>query len=257
MKKKVRIKMNKRIIIYLLASILLALLNLYTTKDFIFSGVLLIISIIFFFLLIEKEYVKYKRIDKTTHECIAFINQFIITLSINHSIQTTFESIKDSLKDELKIRVENMEDKSVEDALSALREYFNLNVYDFFVKIIKQYIDNGGDILKLTQLLIFDSRKLQTSLDDFKIISKRKAIEFMSLWGLTFLILIIIQLSLSMFYDSILKMEFYSPSIFGFFLVFLLFLYLFMKHIFNLSFINDWREVSYEEDKESNWRIKS
>lgn len=193
-------------------------------------------------MLIEREYLRYYKLDLKTHECVKFINNFIITLSINNSIQTTFDQVEESLKGELKDQVSSMTNMTAEEKIEYLKSYFNLNIYDVFLKLINQYIFNGGEILKICQLLLFDSRKLETSLDDYKIMSFRKMIEFVSMWGLTMLILIIVQLALNMFYESIIGLSFFAPSIFAFFIILLFFLYLFLKGKFDISFINEIKE---------------
>lgn len=243
---------SKRIIIYILLSLLMSALFLYTTKNLIYTILLLLISFLFFIFIIEKEYRKYKLIDRKTHECISFINNFIITLSINNSIVTTFDSIKDSFQGDLKEEVDNIENLNTEEKLSYLKGYFDSSIYEFFLKIINQYIFNGGNILQISQLLIFDSRKIETSLDNFKSVGKRKMIEFITMWAITMLILVIVQVALSMFYQTILSMSFYTPAIFFFFVMFLLFLYMFIHHQFNLSFINEKKEKEKNEDKREN-----
>lgn len=213
---------------------------------------LLMICLVFFFVLIEKEYQKYKKINRTTHECVNFINNFIISLSIHNTISATFEMIKESFSGELKKEVDSIEHLNIVEKLEYLSDYFNSSLYDFFLKIIHQYEYNGGDIIGISQILIFDSRNVETSLDNFISVSKRKFIEFIILWGITMAILLILQFALSMFYDTILNMPFYAPSIFIFFIMFLIFLYFFLKHNFNLSFINEWREKDNEKPQTKN-----
>ena len=213
---------------------------------------LLMICLVFFFVLIEKEYQKYKKINRTTHECVNFINNFIISLSIHNTISATFEMIKESFSGELKKEVDSIEHLNIVEKLEYLSAYFNSSLYDFFLKIIHQYEYNGGDIIGISQILIFDSRNVETSIDNFISVSKRKFIEFIILWGITMAILLILQFALSMFYDTILNMSFYAPSIFIFFIMFLIFLYFFLKHNFNLSFINEWREKDNEKPQTKN-----
>ena len=213
---------------------------------------LLMICLVFFFVLIEKEYQKYKKINRTTHECVNFINNFIISLSIHNTISATFEMIKESFSGDLKKEVDSIEHLNIVEKLEYLSDYFNSSLYDFFLKIIHQYEYNGGDIIGISQILIFDSRNVETSLDNFISVSKRKFIEFIILWGITMAILLILQFALSMFYDTILNMSFYAPSIFIFFIMFLIFLYFFLKHNFNLSFINEWREKDNEKPQTKN-----
>lgn len=200
------------------------------------------LCVAFFFLLIERMYKKYSVLDIKTHECIKFINNFIITLSINNSLLTTFEQVEESLKGELKEQVKALSNLTPEEKLEYLKDYFNLNIYEVFLKLMNQYIFNGGDILKISQLLLFDSRKLENSLDNYKSISTRKMIEFISLWGLTVLILVVIQLALNMFYDTILSLPFFTPCIFAFFIILLFFLFMFLKGKFDISFINEIKE---------------
>ena len=202
--------------------------------------------------MVEREYKKFKKIDKVTHECISFINNFIISLSIHNTLSATFEMIKESISGDLRKEIDSIDHLDVEEKLDYLKNYFDSSLYDFFLKIINQYVFNGGDIIGISQLLIFDSRKIETSLDNFLMVSKRKFIEFSILWGITIGILIILQFSLSMFYESILSMIFYAPLIFIFFIIFLIFLYLFLKHNFNLSFINEWREKQNEKPTSEN-----
>ncbi len=160
--------------------------------------------------------------------------------------------IKESFSGELKKEVDSIEHLNIIEKLEYLRDYFNSSLYDFFLKIINQYEYNGGDIIGISQLLIFDSRNVETALDNFISVSKRKFIEFIILRGITMAILVILQFALSMFYESIIEMSFYTPSIFVFFIVFLIFLYFFLKHNFNLNFINERREKGNEKPQTEN-----
>ncbi len=160
--------------------------------------------------------------------------------------------IEESLSKELKNEVDNITHLNVDEKLEYLRSYFDSSLYDFFIKIINQFQYNGGDIIGISQLLIFDSRKIETALDNFLSVSKRKFVEFIVLWGITMAILIILQVSLSMFYQTIIEMPFYAPSIFIFFIIFLFILYVFLKHSYNLGFINDWREKENEKSTKKN-----
>ena len=128
--------------------------------------------------MVEREYKKFKKIDKVTHECISFINNFIISLSIHNTLSATFEMIKESISGDLRKEIDSIDHLDVEEKLDYLKNYFDSSLYDFFLKIINQYVFNGGDIIGISQLLIFDSRKIETSLDNFLMVSKRKFIEF-------------------------------------------------------------------------------
>ena len=237
MKNKSKMKFNMRYIYYLLLTLVFSLLYYYTTRNLIFTCALALIFLILFFILIEREYRKFESNSKKVKECTKFINNFIITLSINKSINTTYGQIKETFNEEL-LMIDNESSEGVEEKIKNLKSYFNLKVYDVFLKLLDQYLFQGGDIIKISQLLLFDTRKMNSLLDDYNVTTKRKLIEFASMWGLTMIILVVIQLSMSMFYETILKMSFYPIAIFCFFIVFITFLYLFLSHMFNLNFIN-------------------
>jgi len=244
---KVNSSSINRYIFYIIFSLLIGGLYFYTTRNYIFTIILFLIFNVFFFLLIDRIYLRFNKLDKKIHECISFINNFIITLSITKSLTSTYDSIYEGLSKELKERLNENDELNYEERLNDLSDYFNLNIYNFFLKTIKQYLNNGGDLINSSQLLIYDSRRIESSLDEFKSVSKRKLIEFSSLWGITMLILIVVQLALSMFYSSIINMSFYPIAVFMFFLVFMLFLFLIINKAFNLNFINVYREKVNDE----------
>lgn len=249
MKNKPKLKFNMRYIYYLLLTLVFSGLYYYTTRNLIFTGALGAIFLILFFILIERQYKKYESNSIKVKECTKFINNFIITLSINKSINTTYEQVKETFNEELLMIDNNSSNEGVEERIKNLKGYFNLKVYDVFLKLLDQYLFQGGDIIKISQLLLFDTRKMNSLLDDYKVTSKRKLIEFASMWGLTMIILVVIQLSMSIFYETILKMSFYPLAIFCFFIIFIVFLYLFLNHMFNLNFINFVGEDEYAKAK--------
>ncbi len=236
-KGKIKINFNTRYVYYFILSLIFSLLYFYTTRHLILTIVLFLIFVLLF-VFVERKYLKYKVNCEKIKECSKFINNFVITLSINKSINTTYEQIKCSFNEDLKLIDENSNNLSIDEKIKNLEGYFNLKIYEVFLKLLNQYEFQGGDIIKISQLLLFDSRKITNSLDEYKSNTKRKLLEFSSMWALTMVILVIIQLSMSVFYEQILKMSFYPISIFMFFIVFLLFLYLFLSNMFNLNFIN-------------------
>ena len=73
---------RNRFIYYILLSLVLTAIYFYTTRHIIFSLVLLVINLLFFFLLVEKKYLQYFEKNRRTHECISFVNNYILNLSI-------------------------------------------------------------------------------------------------------------------------------------------------------------------------------
>ena len=124
-----------------------------------------------------------------------------------------------------------------------------------------QYIYNGGDILKLSQILLFDVHQLSEEVLNHKSLIVKKLIEFISLWILTFIILIIMKFSLANYFEEIMVLDYFRYGILGFFTFFYVNLILFIFNSFNLSFVKD---ITYEnktikrkrKEKKKNEKIK-
>ena len=231
---KIKPKLNYRYFIYIFLISICTGLYFYTTRNLIYSIALALITFIVCFL-IEKQYLKHLNYTSRVYECAKFINDFIITLSINKSLKSTLEQVSKSFKGNLLDEYNELKNNDVEETIKDFENYFNLTMYNVFLKLLDQFIYQGGDIIKISQLLLFDVRRITNSIKDFELNSKRKLIEFVSMWGLTMLILIIVQLSMNVFYDSILKLSFYPIAIFVFFIIFLAFLFLFLNHMFSVE----------------------
>lgn len=229
-------KNNISLIIYFLISLVISGLFWYVTSDLILALMLFVIAIAVHMFIFKKEKESSLVIFRAK-EAITFINNFIITLSIKKNVLSTFKSVSESFSDTLKQQVELIDHLNVDEKIVYLAKYFKVDIYKVFLKIIDQYNFNGGDILNISQLLMYDSRKIDESINEYTYVSRRKLIEFISLWALTFAILIILKVALGDFFNQIASMDFFAISIFGFNLVFLLSYYLFMAKFYNINYI--------------------
>ena len=125
-----------------------------------------------------------------------------------------------------------------------------------FINIINQYIFNGGDILDISQALMRDSRALEDRLLDFEKMSRRKFAEFITSWALSFLILFILQFSISSIYQAIDSIAYYSILIFIFYLIFLVSLIFMTYRIYDISFMTK-GDSNVKETKTKNVKVKS
>lgn len=231
--------MIKRIIIYLSISLVFGFLFYYLTANLIFSIAIAIIYLVFFSSFYEIKYRRYKIIIRKTRECIQFINNFIITLSVNNSINTTFQTLSSSFSNELIEQINSINHLSDEEKIMYLEYYFVSPLYSVFTKLLKQYIEEGGNIIDNTHLLIFDTRIVEEDLNNFLSISFRKVFQFGLMWAICFVILIITKFALGNYYMKIQEMEYFPFSILIFFLLFLTCLYLLLSHFLDLRFINE------------------
>ena len=242
--------MIKRSIIYSVLSLIFGALFYYFSNNLIFSILVLLLYLAFFFLFYERKYRTYKLIINKTRECIAFINNFIITISINKSVNSTFDSLSNSFSDSLVEQINSINHLSDEEKVMYLDNYFQSPLYSAFLKILKQNLYEGGNIIDSAHLLIFDTRIVEENLNQFLSISYKKVFQFCLMWGFCFLILIIMRIFLGSYYVQIQNMTYFPYSLFAFFFVFLVCLWLILSHFLDLRFINE--EIKNEKNKNEN-----
>lgn len=248
--------MKIRYIVYIIVSLLFGVSNFILTFDFITSSGVLLLFLVFFFTLYEKKRKYYKVNLSRSYEAINYINNFIISLSVNPSLNYAFENAKNSASKELRQQIESIKHLPIEEEIAYLYRYFELPIYGVFVNIIKQYIFNGGEILDISQALIRDSRALEDRLLGFENISRRKFGEFITSWALTFVILFILQFSISAIYQSIHTISNYPILILIFYLIFLVSLILMTYRIYDISFMTK-GDSNVKETKAKNVKVKS
>lgn len=229
--------MKTRYLVYVIISLLFGGSFFILTSDIIFSVAALLIFLLFFFLIYDKKRNYYKRNLSRSYEAINYINNFIISLSVNSSLTYAFENAKNSAQKGLRQQIESINHLAIEEQIAYLYRYFELPLYGVFINIIKQYIFNGGDILDISQVLIRDSRALEDRLMEFEKMSRRKFSEFITSWALSFLILFILQFSISSIYQAIDSVENYALLIFVFYLIFLVSLIFMTYRIYDISFM--------------------
>lgn len=235
--------MKSSVLFYIIVPFLCSFINFFVTQNIITSLIVLFTGLLLLIIFTKKILTIFSIKQDKTRECITFINNFIITLSMNESILSTFEIVKESLSKRLTNQVKLVSHMSSEEQIVYLKKYFNLSIYDVFLNLLDQYIYNGGDILKISQILLFDARQIEEMLDNHISISIKKIFEFITLWGMTFIILIVIKISLSDYFSKIIESTMFTYGIVIFFLLFFTNLIIFINHAFNLDFI----KVSKEE----------
>lgn len=239
--------MIKRIIVYLLISLLFGGVFYYLANNLIFSVAVLLIFIVYFLVIFERQYRKYTIIIRKTRECVNFINDFVITISVNNSLTTTLNSLSGGFSDSLIEQINSINQLNDEEKVFYLDNYFENHLYSAFIKILKQFLYEGGNIIDSSHILIFDSRIIEDNLNNYISISRKRVFQFYLGWILCFAIMIAMHIFLGAYYIKIQKMYYFSYGCFIFFVFFLVCQFLLYNHYFDLSFIN-W-EIKNENNK--------
>ncbi len=152
-------------------------------------------------------------------ECNKFINDFIVSLSVKKSILSSFENVMINASDSLEEEISTIKDLNEIEKLIYLEKYFPFNSYKLFVDIILLWNEQGGDVLKLSNNLLISLKDEQEYLTFVEGCSKRKTIEFSSLWLICLVVLFVLRFALTDFYLSLSKQIIYQLGVFVVFIL--------------------------------------
>lgn len=205
--------MNKITTFGIAISIVLALVTFIASNNFIVAGVILTLSLLYFFLLANRIVKKYLvKVDRF-HSCYHFINTFIVSLSIKGTVSSAYESTMDTMNENFKKEIENVEVFSQADKLEHLNKYFKFHVFSLFIDFINIYQEQGGDVLAMSSYLLNEIKDAEEYISTSISLGKKKLTEFAILWLLTLGIMVFLRFSLSQFFVTISKHLFYPIGI--------------------------------------------
>lgn len=205
---------NKTLILFVIVSISVGIV-IYVGSDNIFLGVgtllgFLLASIFIFVPKITKS----KKAIERFHECYHFINNFIISLSIKKTIKPSFENTVLSMDNDFKKMVDELSNLDEEKIIRHLRgTYFPFHVYSLFIEIIDIYVEQGGDILKMSKYLLQECRLSEEYLNIISSYSNKKYLDFSILWAISLSILVLLRFTLTQFYIYIKSQIFFIAGL--------------------------------------------
>lgn len=214
--------MNSVLIIFIILSILFGGITYLVTTNIYFALGVLLISVLYFVFL---AYPKIKKsINKRTrfHECYHFVNTYIVSLSIKGSIKAAYEDTSNTMSESFSKINESIIDLNEEEKLNYLSSVYPFHIYSLFLNIINLWIEEGGDILKMSTELINETRNVEDYLLACERMSKKKYVEFVILWTISLGILIFLKFALKEFYKDLSGAIFFPISVSAIF-IFILF----------------------------------
>ena len=231
--------MKRTDIIWCLISLFVAIASFLTSNNFIIAVSLLLIYILYYFLIARKKLDKYySKIDRI-HTCYHFINSFLVTLSVKESFDEAYQSAIRIDNKNLNDQSENMNNLNIYDRVNCLRSYFNLAIYKMFLNILDLYQDQGGNVLTMSGNLIRECTRTEKTLSETLSIGKKHIVEFITLWIMSFSIILFMRFAITDFYVLMLKEPLFIIMLFIFYLVCLGSIHLFIGRYTNLSIKED------------------
>ena len=205
--------MNQLITIGIITSIIISIASYIATNNFIVPIVCLVISLLYFMLIARPLFQRYLTKITRFHQCYHFINSFIVSLSIRHSIMGAYEAAMQNMPDDFVAKAENTDLFDYKEKLENLSKYFRFHVFSLFLDLVSLYEDQGGDILSMSHYLLEETRYVEEYISTNSLMARRKLFEFGFLWFLALAIMVLMRFSLSNFYTLVAKQLFFPIGI--------------------------------------------
>lgn len=225
--------MNSYLIFFIILSVVFPSITYIVTMNFISTGVVLLLTALYLFLYAYPKLKKMLEENRGFHSCFSFINSYIISLSVKGSLLGAFESTKLLMDKDYQDMTSGISNLNEEERLDYLKKYYNYDIYYLFLSMIKIWVEQGGDIFKISHYLIEEARREEDYLIKCENISKRKIVEFSMLWSFTLLIILVLRFSLNSFYLLITKNLLFQVAIVLLFSLLLLSIHLLLAKIMN------------------------
>ena len=205
--------MNSFDTLFIILALILTSITYVSTSSYLSSGVVLLVTLLYFYLFARNKINLYILRSKRFHSCYTFINSFLVSLSIKGSLIAAFDSVKLNMDKEYLTLYEGILALNDEEKLDYLSRYYSFDIYSLFLSIIRIYQEQGGEIFDLSRYLSTELRRSEDYLIKSESIIKRKIIDFAVLWFFTLLIVIILKYALNQFYDLISNLVFFKISV--------------------------------------------
>lgn len=170
------------------------------TDSILYSVIIFIVYVLVLSSLEPLVLIPFRRKERITFEGYSFVHSFLLSLIASSSLEEAYKSSKLSMRGELKKITDSLEPREIHDRLLALSLYFNSDIYNLFLSILRLYEEEGGDITLLAEPFLLEASEEEKELIRRNRIKKKTAFEFISLFFITSLIFVFLRYGLSAFY---------------------------------------------------------
>lgn len=206
--------------IYLVAVMVSGLFYIVTflaTNDMMLGAFPAGLALIYFAFVASPQLNLYKKKMQYFKLTNQFVNNFIISLSIQPVIDSAYKNALTSLNFDFKDKLEGTEELSSLEKLQYLGNYFSFHAYQAFVQVVDLWQEQGGDILKMSNFVTNQFREIEEYILACKQIGERKIVEFTALWFFALSILVVIRFALAQFYVHIIQNKLYLVGVLAIF----------------------------------------
>ena len=195
--------MSEVLVFFLLLSAGLGALCYFVTESLYLSLGVGIFTILVLFFLVMPSIKKYSSLKTKQHESYLFINSFLITLSVSQSIEKSYELATENVEKDFKDTVHAISHLTPMQRVEYLSNYFEMPIYDMFLSVLTIYLEQGGDVLKLSKTLMEELTRIEETSMSLSKHAVNVLIQWIVLWAMSFAIMGFARFGLNSFYSYI------------------------------------------------------
>lgn len=188
------------------------------TESFYFLAAVFLLFFCAFFFVISPMIHRFLVRHRKRHESYGFINSFIVTLSVTASLEKAYASAFEGTEGEEKDILLSLEEYPVIQRVEYLASYFHSSLFDMFLSVLHIYLEQGGDILALSSLLLEEATRVEDAGNQIRKESLGVFVQYLLLWLMALAVLAFLRFGLANFYGSLVKSPLFLASIGVFFL---------------------------------------
>ena len=195
--------MSKLIIPFATLSMVLGGIAYFVSNNLYLSLGIGVLFLLIFVLFVAPSVAKFMKTKQKRHECYIFINAFLITLSVCQSLEKSFELATQSAEKEFKSTLDSIALLEAGEKIEYLSNYFEMPIYDMFLSVLRIYLEQGGDILKLSKTLMEELTRIEETSMSLSKNAIAVLLQWIVLWALSLAILAFVRFGLTSFYSTL------------------------------------------------------
>ncbi len=217
--------------------IFMAISGYVATQNYIIGSIVFLVFSIYVFLFIFPKTKALKNRIRLVQNCCTFINSFIINVNVTKSLIQSYEKSLLYVATSDNSTFAEIEHLDILERLVELRDYYNFVPYEVFVNIMTLYVEQGGNILHMSQHLLKEINSIESSLLKTTKNLIRFTVEHIFMWLITFGILLFIRYGLNDYHQYLTQSYLFIACVILFFVYFIICIHIFMKQSLGM-FIN-------------------
>ncbi len=213
--------MNNNYGVIVILSLIAAACAYFASNNLLIGAGVLVVFLMVLLLLVEPMFRRYLSLAKQNHECYRFVSAFIVSLSVSQSLEKSFDTASSSPNKEFQKIVASISSLQPREKLEYLATYFELPQYRMFLSLLDIYVEQGGDIIKISSELMQELTRVEETRQSLSANARKNVLQFALLWIISLAIVVFLRVGLANFFSYLEGNFTYLISIIAYFAFFL------------------------------------